>query len=262
MDAKRKRSIIVVCGFALALAAVTFAGETASPQQSSLRTQLLTEFKGSDVFWQQLGVARKIVALHDRSVLPELVGWLSHEDRHERANAAFIFASLGDNRGFEVIRSILTDESDRPEAQGIPAGGLRSSGGDNDAWSKLNHPNRLAAQIKSDRYYAVALLGDLKDPRAVPTLIPLLEDTDVNWGVPFALAQIGDKRAIPPLINVLSDRDSSMRVLAIDALKELHAKEAIPALNRLLSDNEKSHFGDLVRVSEAARDAIWDLEDP
>lgn len=58
-------------------------------------------------------MAKQIVALHDKSVLQELEPWLSNEDMHLRGNTAFIFASLGDDRGFQVIKAIL--ENREPE---------------------------------------------------------------------------------------------------------------------------------------------------
>jgi len=39
-----------------------------------------------------------------------------------RGNAAFIYAGLGDTRGFDVIVAILRELSERPEGQGIPGG--------------------------------------------------------------------------------------------------------------------------------------------
>src|SRR5438876_4728113 len=65
--------------------------------------ELLQQFETTTVFWQQFEVAHAIVAAHDPSVLPKLESWLTHEDRHLRGNAAFIFAGLGDPRGFDVI---------------------------------------------------------------------------------------------------------------------------------------------------------------
>jgi hypothetical protein len=37
---------------------------------------------------------------------------LHPEDRHLRGNAAFIYAWLGDPRGFDVIAAILSDRSE------------------------------------------------------------------------------------------------------------------------------------------------------
>jgi HEAT repeats len=61
----------------------------------------------------------------------------------------------------------------------------------------------LAVQIATDRYHAAHLLGDLKDARSIPILVPLLKDKEVNSIVPWALGEIGDKSAIPPLIETL-----------------------------------------------------------
>ena len=90
--------------------------------------------------------------------------------------------------------------------------------------------------------------------------MPLLKDTEVNYIVPWSLGQIADASAIPPLIRTLSDPNPSMRVLAIYALLELKATEAVPRLRQLLGDNERSNFGKLESVADAARDAIAKLQ--
>jgi HEAT repeat protein len=113
-----------------------------------------------------------------------------------------------------------------------------------------------ALQIRDDRYYAVHLFGDLRDSRAVPILVPLLKDQDVNSIVPWSLGEIGDKSAIPPLIETLGDNSPDMRVLAIYALEKLKAKGASPQLRALLHDDEKIHFDGLGTVAEAARAAV------
>jgi HEAT repeat protein len=242
----RPLSTMAECGIALALMTVTLSSVCESRQPVSPR-QLLDQFQSTPVFWQQFEIAKQIVALHDPTVRAELVGWLNHEDRHLRGNAAFIFASLGDDRGFEVIRAILADRSYRPKAQGVP-----------EAATEKRYA--VEQQIMADRYYAAHLFGDLKDPRAVPVLIPLLSDVEVNYIVPWSLGEIGDKRAVAPLIKTLADKNPSMRVLAIYALEKLGAKDALPVLYRLLSDTETSDFGDQVSVAEAAKAAIIKLE--
>jgi len=172
---------------------------------------------------------------------------LSDEDRHERGNVAFIFGGLGDPRGFQVITDILTDRSDRPEGQGT---GIASSDG----------RYRVARQVRADRYYAAHLLGHLRDPRAVPILVPLLKDTEVNSIVPWSLGQIGDKRAVGPLLDALDDDSPSMRVISIYALETLDAKEALPRLFFLLNDRRRSNFGAVVSVADAAKAAIAKLQ--
>jgi hypothetical protein len=208
---------------------------------------LVEQFRGEKVFWRQFAIAKELVDRRDSSILPPLVDWLSHVDRHVRGNAAFMFAGLGDPRGFPIITDILADRSDRPEGQGI-------------ATASSDGRYRVARQISADRYYAAHLLGDLRDPRAVPILVPLLKDPEVNSVVPWALGEIGDQRAVGPLIAVLETDDPSMRVLVIYALETLKAKEALSRLTALLGDHRKSNFGAQVSVADAARSAIAKLQ--
>ena len=206
--------------------------------------QLVEQFKKEKVFFTQFEIGKAIVEKHNASVLPTLTDWLQHPDRHIRGNVAVIFASFGDPRGLQTIAEILTDRSERPEGQGIPG----VMGGDG--------RYHFEAQVAADRYYAAHLLGDLKDPRGVDLLVPLLDDPQTQSVVPWSLGQIGDKRAIPPLVAALDKDDPSVRVYVIYALEALHAKEAVPRLLTLVNDDRKSRFGSLVTVSEAAKAAI------
>lgn len=213
-------------------------------QQLSPAAGLLRQFEGENVFWRQFEVAKAIVVASDAGVLPRLEPWLTHEDRHARGNAAFIFARLGDSRGFDVIVAILSDRSERRAIRKISSAGT--------PW--------IQGQIAEDRYYAAHLLGDLKDPRAIPILVPLLRDADVRDIVPWSLGRIGNRSAIAPLIGSTSDPDPNMRVLAIYALAELNAAEALPRFRELLGDEAKSSFGKLESVAEAAQGAIAKLQ--
>jgi HEAT repeat protein len=213
-------------------------------QQSPSVSELLRQFQGETVFWRQFEVAKAIVAANDTNVLPQLEPWLTHDDRELRGNAAFIFARLGDPRGFDVIVAILGDRSEDRKVQKISSVGLPD----------------VQGQIIQDRYYAAHLLGDLKDPRAIPILVPLLTEPVVKDIVPWSLAQIGNRSAIPPLIRTLSDTDPNMRVLAIYALVDLKATEALPRLRQLLDDNARSNFGKLESVAQAAQTAIGKLQ--
>jgi HEAT repeat protein len=208
---------------------------------------LIEQFKNEKVFWKQIEIAKAIAGKHDASVLPPLADWLGHQDRHIRGNVAFIFASFGDPRGLQTIGDILADRSERPEGQGIPT-------------APSDGRYRFERQVAADRYYAAHLLGDLRDPRGVALLLPLLDDPEMRSIVPWSLGQIGDKRAIPTLIAALDNDDPSNRVLVIYALEALNAKEAVPRLLTLVNDDRESRFGALVTVSEAAKAAIAKLQ--
>jgi hypothetical protein len=204
---------------------------------------LVERFRAETLFWRQSEIGEAIVARGETSVLPALEDWLSHPDRHIRANVALVAGRLGDPRGFEVLAAMLEDRSARPQGQGIPG---------------INYS--LQGQIRADRYFAARTLGQLRDARAVPLLVALLRDPDVETVVPSALATIGDRRAIAPLIDLLDDDDPSMRVLAIYALEDLRAREALPRLRALLGDERQSTFGNHVTVADAARAAIRAIE--
>lgn len=214
-------------------------------QAASPTANLLAEFAGEQVFWRQFEVARTIVETGDASVLEQMEGWLDVEDRHVRGNVAFIFAGLGDGRGWGVLHDMLTDMSERPAGQGIPAGRFS-----------------VAAQIGTDRYYAVHLLGQLRDQRAVPMLAALLDDERVNYKVAWALGEIGGEAAVDALLRLLDSENPDARVIAMYSLAKLRARHAQPRLHELLGDNEKSRFGVQESVSEAARRAIDALEAP
>lgn len=88
----------------------------------------------------------------------------------------------------------------------------------------------------------------------------LLEDTDVNYKVAWALAEIGDERARAPLIAALDDRDAHVRVAAIQALVSMNAIDALPKLRELLSDHAFPRSGDRGSVAETGRAAIARLQ--
>jgi HEAT repeat protein len=215
-----------------------------TPATNEPAASLVEQFKSEPVFWKQFEIAQKIVALHDSRVLHELERWLSNKDMRARGNAAFVFAKFGDDRGFQTIRSILEDCSAEREVAARDDAGRPSA----------------RRQTREDRYYAAHLFGDLKDRRAVPILIPYLNDEDVNYIVPWALGEIGDKSAVPALVGALSNESPDARVLAIYALEELKAKDALPQIRALLNDNERTHFDGLVTVGQAAEGAVRKLE--
>ena len=114
----------------------------------------------------------------------------------------------------------------------------------------------MERQIAADRYYAVHLLAELDDPKAIPILKPLVEDSTIAYKIVWALGQIPDKSAISPLLGALQAKEPDVRVGAIQSLERLMATEALPQLRVLLVDNERSHFDSLQSVADAARKAI------
>jgi HEAT repeat protein len=118
----------------------------------------------------------------------------------------------------------------------------------------------LPRQISADRYYAVHVMGELRNQSSVEILIPLLADREVNYHAAWALGQIRDSRAIAPLITMLGDRDAFVRVSAIQALEATGARQALPQLRALLNDGAIPTAGPQVTVSETAKAAIAKLQ--
>jgi HEAT repeat protein len=77
------------------------------------------------------------------------------------------------------------------------------------------------------RWEAVDQIGQLKDPEAVPYLLPLLKDVDVF--VRMATARVlGDLKAtaaVPALIDALEDTEAAVREAALGALRSLTGKD-------------------------------------
>ncbi len=194
-----------------------------------------------------------------RDQLAPLEPRLVHRDRHSRANAAYLFAKVGDRRGFDTLVGILNDYSDQ-RVVGVHPNCIRPSEGINTeeqiAAALERCPRLLEIQITSDRYYAVHLLGKLRDPRALDVLIPLLDHDEVGYNAAWALGEIGDQRAIPALISALANKDALVRVSAIGALENLKAAQALPELSALFDDTELPNAGERVTVGATARKAV------
>ena len=245
----------------LAIASLSLSGTVAAQAEADQLDSLLAAFRAEEYFWRQFQIGEEMVELGDLSVLSELEPWLEQEDRHVRGVVAFIFAKFGDPRGFSTIMEILDDYSAERlvEWQG---GSLISSldQSPEEAMERyLRSPAALRAQITSDRYYAVHLLGELRDARAVEILVPLLDDKSIDYNVAWALGEIGDGRAIPELIDALNNPDAHVRATAIHALAKMHATEARPYIQALLSDTAVPHAGDQIPVRETARAALESL---
>jgi HEAT repeat protein len=235
----------------LAASVTALCASAASPEVS----QLIIKFQAEPVFFKQQEFANEIARVAGPGDLSPLEPWLAHKDRHVRGNVAYLFAKLGDRRGLATIEGILTDDS--PDRQVEWHGGSFIYSGDyaEAMAAYLRSPAALRAQIRVDRYYAVHLLGKLRDRRAVDTLIPLLDRDENNYNVAWALGEIGDARAISPLIVALSSPDTVVRVSAIHALDKLRAVRALPHLVSLFDDSSVPSAGERGTVGTAAAKA-------
>ncbi len=216
-----------------------------SQSSDSSTAELTRRFLQEDVFWKQHQIAEQLVAKRDPSVIPLLQPLLSDDDRHLAGNAAFVLAGLGDRRGWERLSEILHDQSVRAPRQGIAVG---------------NFASPSPRQIEADRYYAVHLLGALKNPQALPLLAPFLKDTKVNYKIAWSLGEIGGEQAVDMLLTLLQEEDTDVRVIALYSLAKLQAKRTLPYILPLREDSRRSRFGSQETVSEAAAKAITAMQ--
>jgi PBS lyase HEAT-like repeat-containing protein len=153
------------------------AGDQRPPRDEKLPIEeLIDRFKREQFFWRQFEIGERLVASGDRRIIGELDAWLTHPDLRIRGNVAFVLGRLGDARGYTTLLEIVGTPSS--QEVGPAAASAR--------WTTLR-------QISGERYYAAHLLGELKDPRAVPLLIALLNDDDVSAAAQRAINRIEGK---------------------------------------------------------------------
>lgn len=98
----------------------------------------------------------------------------------------------------------------------------------------------LQSPKAATRWEAVDQIGQMKDPEAVPYLLPLLKDVDVF--VRMATARVlGDLKvttAVPALIDALEDTEAAVREAALGALRSLTGKDL--RFDPMASESERS----------------------
>lgn len=121
----------------------------------------------------------------------------------------------------------------------------------------------LEARQTEQRAAAAFALGLLRDERTINPLVGVLDDPKVDPKVrgyaAEALAHLPDNRAADHLVTALKDPSAEVRFWATFALGELRHKKALPEL-RNLAANDKAVLAGWGKISDAAREAIADIE--
>jgi len=200
---------------------------------------LLGDFRTAGSFWAQAEVGKRLIALGDKNIVPDMVKMLKSEDRRTRCNAGWVLAGLGDQRGLTTVLAELTDAGQRPTKM------IRSDG-------KPNVPG----QIQQDRYYAVHVLGEIGDQRAVPELIEALKDESINYKAAIVLGSLGDRRAIPALKQMLEHCQPDQRLWAGSGLARLGDPLGVPTVAEFLKHpqwTQRRHAADALGESQDKR---------
>jgi HEAT repeat protein len=94
------------------------------------------------------------------------------------------------------------------------------------------------------RREATKALGRIRDPKAVPALMAIIEQSDndpILQGMAItALGQIGDQRAVQPLVQILDADDPVLRLRTIEALGSLGHRDASRSLTTRLQAQLKT----------------------
>lgn len=140
------------------------------------------------------------------------------EDAQVRRRAIESIAYMSDDTVRGIIASAYADDDARMRATAVFAMG-RSS----DPYWKRTVAQELYATDPPLRFEAARAVGELEFKAAVPRLIELLEDADleIQAAAITSLGQIGGKLARAALVAVLASDDEVARELAQDALDEL-----------------------------------------
>ena len=183
------------------------------------------------------------------AVRPLVQALRNDEDPNIRKETAEALGFIGDVKAIRPLIQALEDDDDGVQEESMKA--LIKIGVPSiDALAKvLNDRNNQV------RKHAVQALGEIKDARAVESLIQVLTDSDVDvlGDAVSALEKIGIA-SVKPLIRALKDKDSQIRKLAVEALGEIRDTRAVEPLIQVLSDNDSIVRGE-------AADALSKISD-
>ncbi len=161
-----------------------------------------------------------------------------------------LFAALGDPdvQVHEAIIQAIT----RQTASGVIPGLVtilreNHAGRRNAALSTLieigaRRPQSLIAALNNPtpevRLHIAEVLGDLRNPQAVPALIERLNDSaefpNVRHAAAQALGKIGDRGAVPALVRAAQEGDFWVRYAAVEALGKIGDERAVEPLLALM----------------------------
>lgn len=105
------------------------------------------------------------------------------------------------------------------------------------------------------RFSALAALGDVRDKRAIPILLPALQDTNdlLVQAAVGALGNIGDASVVPRLLSLLGSSDMMTRQRLAQALGEIKDVRSEPAVLDALRTLARDRY---MAVRDAARNSL------
>jgi HEAT repeat protein/cyclophilin family peptidyl-prolyl cis-trans isomerase len=139
---------------------------------------------------------------------------------------------------FAQLASVVLDQAGQPRIRWWPVAFALQRLADRRALAALMALSR--EQHPYTRAFAIKGLATLKDPSALPVLIPLLSSGDrpVLIETIRALGLLADSSAAPPLLRLIRDRNTNpqVRLEAVAAIGGIRSQDVTDTLIDLLSD--------------------------
>jgi HEAT repeat protein len=163
-------------------------------------------------------------------------------DAHPSVRYAALL-SLGELAAADAVATLAAHLDDREplcrEAAAIALGQLGPAGGDA-AWTAL--AAALSSPEPEVRFQAIASLAEIDVARAVPLVLPLVDDGDnkVRAQAAAALGDSGERGHADRLARLLDDADEVQHEAAL-ALARMGDRRGVPLLTRALADRDRAY---------------------
>lgn len=177
------------------------------------------------------GPARKQLIEMKEVAVPYLIPKLSNRDARHINTLIELFKGIGDVSTPQLVQALQTDDIWQIRTTCRCLTEIKDKRAVPDLIKVLNHSDY---QIWN---YAATAIGNTKDTTAFSSIVEILKDSvEVpRKAAAYALGELNDKRGIPYLISALSDKHFSVRMVAMESLVKIE-KEAVPDLIQLVNN--------------------------
>lgn len=188
-------------------------------------------------WWLRLSAAQKLGVMRSNEATLLLTHTLDDRNRDVRIGALRALGEIGDVRSFDRLLAAMKDER-RWEPVLIAEVVLELG-------PQVSGPILQLMRLTEDHSLQAGcsrLLGLLREPAAVVSLLPLLavDDELLRLEAVRALGLIGDSRVTSSLMPSLQDANASIRSAAAEALGRIGDQEVVDDLHLLLEDIDRS----------------------
>lgn len=258
----RKTVLLISCAITLQI----FLGVNQVRSQNSTQTDSLKQLvdslfiissAGFVKFADLEGPARKqLIEMKEKAVL-YLIPKLSHRDARDINTLIELFKGIGDAATTQLVQALQTDDIWQIRTSCRCLSEIKDKRAVPDLIKVLNHPDY---QIRN---YATTALGNTKDTTAFNSIVEILKDSiEVpRKAAAYALGELNDKRGIPYLISALSDKHFSVRMVAMESLVKI-GKGAIPSLIQVLDDWSENDSTEKSSSYYLAIEALGKIKEP